>query len=433
MATGTKEVGSRGGSWGNRKLVFAAMGGVGAAAVVGGLLALWPDEGGAAPEPTPTVTDGVSPSATASSSSDPGVVIIPDEAAASEIPWDEVGSGWFLLGYVPEKAETTDPDEEWLLGSGETWLLSPTGEVFQGMQPPANVSEIAFWPGSEVWFGLPFVTFPDDDQCEVFSCWDVVAVDMRTGAVRDPLVSPIWPHGLEVTADGSILMSTDCCDFTVSTLVGADGADTPFSLVVEQVGPLLSPDGTALVWKDPASNTTMVRTFFSGGEEVFALPREDLWMKGWIDVSTVLLYDLFWDEDSTVTDGEWLAFDLDSGLTSNWMPPVDGFDFVEPVTTGWWLWWFPDSTDAVVTNNDGSIRIPLECAGTACDWRVSGNRLLWVEEGETPTDDSGIPATGGGQRLTLVDLGTGNQTVIFDAPDANGHIIDIMPHARVYE
>jgi hypothetical protein len=91
-----------------------------------------------------------------------------------------------------------------------------------------------------------------------------------------------------------------------------------------------------------------------------------------------------------------------------------------------------------VTNNDGTIWIPLECAGTYCDQYnsgayVSGDRLLWVEEWETTTDDSGITEAGGRQRLTLVDLTTGDQTVIFDAPDATGHIVDITPHARVYE
>jgi hypothetical protein len=363
------------------------------------------------------------------------VVILPDVVAASEIPWDEVGSGWFLLGYNPVKTEAADPWDEWFVGSGETWVLSPTGAVYQGPQPPTEARAIVFWPGSEVWFGLPLLPEPAEGACEPFSCGDVLAIDLQTGATRHPLASQYWPEGLERTADGSIVRWLECCDFGEATLIGADGADTDFSVIGTLWSPSLTPDGTALVWFDfqYEEPPVLVRTSFTGEEDRYPLPNDEAFFVGWIDESTVLISTFNMDDDFEVVDERRLAIDLESGLASEWTPPFEDFDFSQSLAPGLRLRWTSDQTAEIVSIDDGNLRIPIECTGDTCDWQVSGDQLLWIEEWMAPPHGAGESEAGGRQRVTLVDLPTGDQTLIFDAPDANGHIIDVTPHARVYE
>lgn len=378
----------------------------------------------------PTASDEASPSPRSEA------VVIPEVVAASEIPWDEVGPGWFVLGFDRGRSEPTEYESGWDLSSGEIWFLSPTGEAFQGPKSPADAFGLTFWSGSEVWFTVPFNTEPDDPGCEFIGCVDTVAIDVLTGAVRHPLVSPYWPERVELTADGSYLETTGCCDFGEAMLVGADGAETPFDLVVTLMTPSLTPDGMAVVWIDVDSNgpnLPIVRTFFNGEEERTALPQESGWMAGWIDESTVLLRLFTVDDDYTVSDEQWLAFDFDSGRTSTWVPPVEEIDSMYSPATGWWLWESPEGSNSILTDSDGSFRISLECVGGYCEPFVSGDRLLWVDRQDPSAGDSEASESDGRQRLTLVDLTTGNQTVILDVPGADGHIVDVQPHARVYE
>ncbi|MBN2176780.1 MAG: hypothetical protein JW722_03885 [Demequinaceae bacterium] len=354
-----------------------------------------------------------------------------DPRAASEVPWGDVGPGWFLLGFDPEQSTPNGNwDDGWLLGSGETWLLSPEGEAFLGPQPPAESEVISFWSGAVAWFATPDRV---DPSCGEFTCGEVVSVDARTGAQGHPWASVVpWPGRLESTATGSLLWSDGCCGSWFAYLVDAEGVSTPVADGGLPGGGILTPDGTALFWSeeirdaDGESGSMVLRTkVLYGGEEVVASIADPMRIAGWTDASTVLL-DTVWYGDA---DHDFSTLDLADGAISPWDSPVKVFDGMRYLGPGMWLWGLPDSSDSVVTNNDGSLRIDLECAGL-CYPVVSGDRLIWSEETSTKVGDTWVDLT---QRLTLVNLTTGEQTIVFDGEPSQGRIVAIAPHANAYD
>jgi hypothetical protein len=139
-------------------------------------------------------------------------------------------------------------------------------------------------------------------------------------------------------------------------------------------------------------------------------------------------------DDWKKVDREFLAVDVNTGATSPWTGHVEDVESVTGLSPGTWMWssWGQD-WDAVVANGDGSMRVSLPCSGNDYCWSsVSGNRVLWVEEWKDEAAAEQFVTRLIGQRVTMVDLVTGEQTVIFEGGLPGGVLTAIAPHVNTY-
>lgn len=395
----------------------------------------------AAPSATATTTPDSSPSPAVVEPAPTGGGLAVELRPADEIPWDEVGPGWFLLGYDPERATPGEEswDDGWVLGTGETWLLSPEGVAYRGPRPPAGAEWVSLWSGTEVWFAVP--DWADEGHPEQVA-GEVVSVDVLSGEQGHPWGSETLPQALAVTASGSLLDYESCCDASDVTLIAEDGTAIHVASG-DHTGPTLdglTPDGTAFVWAgayykegDPESSNVWMSDL-AGGETTLATVGKIADDVGWIDETTMLLDTYHRGDDWTPVDREFLAVDVTTGATSPWDSPVEDFDYVSGLSPGTWLWSTSESSGAVVTNNDGSMRVSLACGcNDYCIPYVSGNRMLWFEQWKDEAAAGEYLTRPIGQRVTLVNLVTGEQTIIFEGGLPGGILDAIAPHANTYD
>lgn len=417
----TEQMVTAGAGRGSRRWALGAVGAAAAAALVAGAVVLgpWADNN----------------VATSPSASDPGASgagVFPTVLAASEIPWDEVGPGWFLLGV--DTSHTPSPIDA---GPTGTVLVGPDGRVFNGPPPPAFAAWIPYWAGTDVWFAVPGVQKYEEDSGVV------VAIDAISGDEHRPWNSDILPHYVRATATGEFIAFGGCCLGWRADMAASDG------LAVTEVasgsgewgGGSLSPDGTAVVWSEvpideassPLGFSEITSSTLDGDVSVVASVPGIAIPQGWLDQHTLLL-------EVRAVGADWqqnqplVGLDLTTGRTSPWSPPAEGYDWIYPLAPGLLGWDLTDSRDWVVTDGDGSPKIDLTCRGDSCYAVASGDCLMWVEATSVgPASGAWWEYSTVDQRVTLIDLTTGVQKVIYDAPASAGYLTDVVAHAVRYD
>lgn len=185
------------------------------------------------------------------------------QADAKDIPWDEVGPGWFLVdAHAPDQTAWTNDQEEQPIPEavGGLSLVSPDGQWFAARSfAGTGASRSLHWAPDGVWLLTATVEFRDGVQ------GDVVRVDLTTGASTNVSTGDNENRAYTSAAGGVTVVDGARQDVVGPyTVYGATGVASPDCVqsVRRDQGDLRSfvaPDGLRLVcWGWRSDNKTDV-------------------------------------------------------------------------------------------------------------------------------------------------------------------------------
>ncbi len=359
------------------------------------------------PEPAPSVPDPETPEVPVGTLTQPS-----DALPRDDVPWAEVGGGWFLVEWQVAADENTRKNNGGFdVVSDELLLLSPSGQFYSvgslaGLSALANpyVAPIA-WYGDYLTFGRA-----------VPKTWvyeppiDIIRYDLRSGETAT--VRSNWTgYGMENIVDRN------------SFVGGSNGGDTEFNFFYDAAGdehtlcksvyaPSLSPGGSYFVCPEQKSSdpgrTHVNVAFLDGGfsrEEVTVLkdPISDYLIDGWISEDTFLL-------SREGDDGNRAVFAYDIGKRKireytvlDPSPEHRSYDFTSST------YMVTDAGLAKFYAADGSPLAEVHCGDSPAtsnwpDVVHSGQRALVICQAADPNAYAG--------KVWLVDLGSGENTLV---------------------
>jgi len=218
-----------------RHVGIAASAVVGMGAVIGSVLLFAPSSQNdpiapvVSESPTVTVTEtpspSPSPSATQAAAAAPSIIEgfapVP-QLPAEEIPWDEVGPGWFLVDYRNDvEIPNLQPTEEFIYPqlSGGLSLVSPDGDWFAASTLDALGAGVpTAWDGSAVWMELSV------ENAVETGISDLNIVDLEGSRLLGALEGIAWEGTGEPISPGKAFVYTWGGDGVYDNFVGIDVA-----------------------------------------------------------------------------------------------------------------------------------------------------------------------------------------------------------------
>ncbi len=403
---------------------------VGAVAVA---LLLTGCSGGASDGPSshPSATASANPATSATSAPTPSPApsgYLPvDSLGASEIPWDEVGPGWFLLAY---DADTTDnasvfigdfPDDNSDGGvfhyfapendDGMT-LVSPAGEIYlagslSGQGPVAET----LWDGGSVYLNRP-TGFRMEEEGE----GTVTAYDLATGSTREVVRGETYlPE--EMTTAGR-LVGWHWAEGTIvgGAVYGSDGSDFHKVCPSGSGSPTLAPDGHRTVCielRTDGRSDVVLYDLDSGTREPIDVFKEGSYayqLLGWWDSASVVVSR--WEDGASL----YWAYDVETKKLTEIDPRLpDGSQPSSFQGLGTYrLLWGADNRRAFIYGTDGDLRADLPCGISA----LSGDVALSL-----------CGAAGGARMVTIsrTDLVTGETLVVGEYRAGENDHVQVFP------
>ena len=333
------------------------------------------------------------------------------QAEAKDIPWDQVGPGWFLVDsrvranddFLNEDGFGRMPE-----AVGGLSLVSPDGQWYAARSFAGTGAAFSLhWAADGVWL----MTAADESIEEVYG--DIVRVDLKTGVKSSVANGQVEAFAYAGAADGITLVSDYSQEAATDYLVYGPGgvANTTCALrtVFGEIRFLIAPDGTRVgCWGFRSDNKTDVgvldlRTPSTiDNLDVFSRDAYSYEILGWVSDDTFLLA-------RSGADGSqeaFFAYDVSTRTIADFPLPfalgaddwVQAFDFTTQVFVS------SGSTDGLqVHRADGTLvaTVPAGCRGHG-GW-TSNNRELG---GWTLSGDRLLAFCGDEERLVMINLAT---------------------------
>lgn len=374
--------------------------------------------------------------------------------SSSQIPWDEVGPGWFLLDYDPADVRQPWPGEGPQPAVADTLtLISPDGALYAaGDIASAQATELAGWVGEELYL------YRATDSHIWWMTGDEITFDMIDGtSVVTRMGTEFWgavrPTALTPAADGYAVRRGTTQEESGTLRAYRDG--TFSHVVAEDAFSDLSPDGTGVVsFVGRDDGTTDV--FFNAVDgtrthlQVLTLPGGGgSEFRGWLSNDVVLLTRTTILEGPTemsnsvgnaVAYGPTLVFALDTrtGDATEYSLPFDtdqGDWLYSPDLSAFVYRAYGGGSDVVFYSLDGDVLTSVPCehchAVISSGVAISGDRAVVFDLSRTPLEMGGEP---GPQHavVTLVWPAERRTTVIADITSEVGVVQTVFGHPNVY-
>jgi hypothetical protein len=387
------------------------------AAVVGGVLALGAC-GGEGTERTPSATSqsthspSASPTRVAAPARAPVGYLPVDSYAASDIPWDKVGPGWFLVEWR-ESEYVFSESPPFAAADDAVSLLAPNGDWYLGADlEPTGATASVMWLGAELAIFRDTVFQPD--------WWygETSVLNLKDGSVRVVLgVDSPDPEWYAVAAGGR--------------LIGYQfgGADSSYSVYESFANPRevcwgagidlkgLAPDGKRLICLsyEPIGDgsTTKTAVTVAGVSSAKAPEKIDVFKRdpnayslaGWLDGDTFLL---------AVTDGSattYFSYNIATRKIADLPLPFDdpatiSFDYTSQTFAA------QDESGVRFYSRDGSALASVSCGPASLE--LDG--LEYSGPAALVQCSAGSSDTGWKDVVTYVDLASGATSMVA-APD----------------
>ena len=338
-----------------------------------------------------------------------------DSLGASEIPWDEVGPGWFLVEWVAHPAVYGEGDLPTTPADFAVSLLAPDLTTYAG---PSLVAAGADW--TVFWRGDSVAVF---DATSVSESTDYVGntslVSLRDGSTRQIIANSLSPGWFAIAADGNPIGAHwwEGGGGGVFYRYDTDFAATQVSPDVYVTDASLSPDGERLVylgagpldmthttvWVSDLGDSTSTET---AAIDTLREPPDSYSIVGWLDPDTLVLYRR---EGGPLVAEAYFSYNITTRTIA---------DFALPFVAAGWVrfdWASQTYSDSVSTDNqtpmgaahfyevDGRPIASVPCEGSI-HWRgpvMSARRSL------VACTMYGGPRDGiAGTTLSVVDLDT---------------------------
>lgn len=369
--------------------------------------------------PRLTASPPASPTPAPTPSAAPSGYLPVNSLGASEIPWLEVGPGWFLVDWAQRDAVWADTDD----GTGtispadaSVSLLAPDGTWYAAASLAAVESDRTL-----SWLGETVAVFRSTQPDYESVAGDTSLINLRTGASRLVLSGAEAPALQGVSADGS-LRGRDYAEDS-SWYVQYDDRFTPHT-VCDGDSASVAPDGVrvaCLGWIAYGDGTTDQTQVFLGALstdagadaiDTFRLDPYSYGIQGWLDPDTFLL--LRYDPDGKASP-TYFAYNVATRKIADLALPFQATG--DWVTFDWLTKTYADVAGQTVSffAADGAKVAEVTCAGdSSWSWPTySGTRVLVTCE---TTDVDYNPAA---VTLTLVDLTTGTVTEVAHAAETS--------------
>ena len=333
-------------------------------------------------------------------------------ADAADIPWDEVGPGWFLVDSHTQ-SDTDDFGGDGVVrlpeAVGGLSLVSPEGEWYAARSFAGTGAAFSVhWAADGVWLMTAADATPDDVR------GDIARLDLKTGERASVATRQVDGFAYAGAADGISLVADYSQDSSTGYVVyGPDGvARTDCGLPTTVHGEmrfLISPDGTRVgCWGFRSDNKTDVgvldlRTPSTLDHlDVFSRDANSYEILGWTSDDTFLLA----RSDAEGNQEAFFGYDVATRKIADFTLPfslgaddwVQAFDYATQVFVS------SGSTDGLqVHRADGTLvaTVPAGCGGHG-GWTWNNRRL----GGWTLSGDRLLAFCGEEERLVMVNLAT---------------------------
>ncbi len=380
------------------------------------------------PSSTASGNPAISASAALKPSPAPSGFLPVDSLGASEIPWDEVGPGWFLVDWAEHDAvwgEDANGNPTVSPADASVSLLSPDGTWYAAASLAATGSDKTVgWLGDTV--AILRTTEPEFS----ISYGDASALDLRTGASRK-LVSGVDSVAWRVFLAGGILTSTGLADEESAAVSWYDASLTEHSVCVRVLRNSVAPDAkrVACLGFDDNAGTgddqteILVGTLGSGAEaqvvDTFRLDPYQYELAGWLDGDTFVVARAAQPGETKGTT--YYSYNIVTRKVADFALP---FPASAPtawdVSFDWATQTYADMGDDGLSffAADGAPIVEVPCAGGSM-WpgAVYSGTVALVK------CDTSANSGSGNVTITLVDLQNGTAKQVADAPIDSEHSV----------
>ncbi len=385
------------------------------------------------PSPTASARPAISAASAPTPSPAPSGFLPVDSLGASEIPWDEVGPGWFLVEWVEHDAVGRDY-AMFSAGAASESLLSPSGQWYAARSLQGTGAEMA-----AIWLGEDLAVFRmtqgnQDDYA--YPNGETSLVSLRDGAMRQVNAGGALPFLDGVAADGSLLGVVHEYEGDGAEVVRFGDGLEPNTLCQDNSATgghgllSLAPDGVRVVclaWTRAGGDGPQTAVMLARVGEVLDAERVDAFgadppdyrLMGWISQDTFLLARR--DVDVAGWHETYFSYDVATRQIADFTLPfaasgVVYFDWATKTYSD--RQWNPDYVPGgwEFYGADGALVASVPCSGRS-DYdspTYSGSRaLIWCRTAAASKGESDVT-------LTLVDLATGTTTVVASVHEGSG-------------
>ncbi len=353
-----------------------------------------------------------------------------DSLGASEIPWDEVGPGWFMVTWVQrdvvwseEVALPTMPAD------ASVSLLAPDGTWYAAASlSPTGYDETVGWLGDTL------AVFRVTEPSPAVSVGGTALVNLRTGASQEILSAAIRPSNFGFAADGTLVSAV----YEEETLgvVWYDAQMKGHSVCNGAQDWSVAPDRSRVVCLAWVADTgtgdqteILVGTLGSGAEaqviDTFRLDPYSYHLTGWLDSDTFLVARAAQAGETKGTT--YYTYNIVTHKVADFALP-----FAASSSSAWDVS-YDAATETYAERGDDGLHVFAADGASIADVPCGGY-VTWpiaVYSGTTALVecDNSVSAEDRNVTLTLVDLKDGSATVVADVnPGSDQDVRAVYPY-----